>query len=101
MLRAYDDSAFIRAAAESKLFSRDAFEHLASFDPGEWVVNMIGFHPTSFIWDPCVQFSTFKNQPSFDVVAFHFSFKDVGRNCFSRGSRSPQLCLEWGCGGCQ
>ena len=32
MLRAYDDAAFIRAAAESKLFSRDAFEHLASFD---------------------------------------------------------------------
>ena len=51
---------------------------------GEWAVNMIRFRPTSFIWDPCVQSSTFKNQPSFDVVAIHFSFKDVGWNCFSR-----------------
>lgn len=69
--------------------------------PGSWAVSLIRFRPEGFLWDPCVRSSTFKNNPSFDVVAIHFSFLNCGDDCFSSALRDPALCLDWGCFRCQ
>ena len=69
--------------------------------PGVWAVNLIRFRPEGFLWDPCVRSSTFKNNPSFDMVAIHFSFLHCGWECFSSSLRDSRLCLDWGCSWCQ
>ena len=68
--------------------------------PGPWAQELLRFCPISFIYDPCVTSSTFRNNPSFDIVAIHFSFKNCLFNCFASSLAAPHLCLEWGCTKC-
>ena len=68
--------------------------------PGPWAVSLLKFRPSSFVCDPLVRSTTFKNKPSFDVVAIHFSFWNCEADCFSRALPIPSLCLNWGCYDC-
>ena len=65
--------------------------------PGPWAISLLRFRPSGFICDPCVKSSTFKNNPTFDIVAIHFNFKLCDFDCFSKALPVPELCLEWGC----
>ena len=68
--------------------------------PGPWAISLLRFRPSSFICDPCVKSSTFKNNPTFDIVAIHFNFKHCDFDCFSKALPVPELCLKWGCDLC-
>ena len=68
--------------------------------PGAWAVSLLRFRPSSFVCDPCVRSSTFRNNPSFDVIAIEFSFRNLESDCFSRALAIPSLCLDWGCEKC-
>ena len=68
--------------------------------PGSWAMDLIRFRPSGFLWDPCIRSHTFKNNPSFDVVAIHFSFRKCNWDCFARKEINFKLCLEWGCSRC-
>ena len=68
--------------------------------PGSWALSMIRFRPEGFLWDPCIKSQTFKNNPTFDVLAINFSFRLCEWNCFSRAAINYQLCLDWGCDLC-
>ena len=68
--------------------------------PGAWAISLLRFRPSGYIVDPCVKSSTFKYNPSFDIVGIHFSFKGCDVDCFSRALAVPDLCLEWGCSLC-
>merc|ERR1719158_118008 len=59
--------------------------------PGPWAVNLLRFRPSGYVCDPCVKSSTFKNKPSFDVVAIHFSFLDSLKDCFTRSFVNASL----------
>ena len=68
--------------------------------PGPWAVSLLRFRPSSFVCDPCVRSVTFKNNPSFDIVAIQFSFRNSEEDCFSRALSITSLCIDWGCDKC-
>ena len=68
--------------------------------PGSWALSLLRFRPEGFVCDPCIKSSTFKNSPSFDIVAIHFSFAQCEWDCFYRSRTDISLCLDWGCVSC-
>ena len=65
-----------------------------------WVQTFIKFRPSGFVCDPLVVSTTFRNLPTFDVIALNFDFDGVSENEMFYSVRRRHSCLKFGCGLC-
>ena len=65
-----------------------------------WAKQFLIFKPVGFVCDPNVTSHTFKNPPTFQMLAIEFDFGGVMENVMFASNRSQKICLEFGCDKC-